>query len=187
LIGGPQKNLYKVLKTKVVQKDSDGAKASGSAEAVSEMDTRMSDVCSEMEDTTPRANKAEEEAGKADEALMRAGQDARRSCLGLRAKRAGQGSTEARNDDEEAVEDKNDRAAATNASGCRRRREELNDQKDEELVALVKKNNDEEIRQVELRRCAAEERRYCWRNSHWSGAREKHQEEVTKPVSNEAT
>lgn len=62
----------------------------------------------------------------------------------------------------------------------------MNDQKDEELVALVRKNNDEEIRQVELRRCAAEERRYCWRNGHWTGAREKHQEEVTKPVSNEA-
>jgi len=93
------KNLYQELKTKFVQNDADGATASGSAGEVFEMDTRMSDVCSEMDDTTLRADKEKEEAGKADEALMRAGQDARRWCLGLRAKRAGQGSTDAKNDD----------------------------------------------------------------------------------------
>jgi len=86
------KDRFKLLKTKL-EKEADGAKASGSAEERSEMDTMMADACSAINDAKQRADKAKGEASKADEALLQAGEDARRSCLARRAKRLGQGST----------------------------------------------------------------------------------------------
>jgi len=61
----------------------------------------------------------------------------------------------------------------------------LEDEKDEELVALVKKNI-EESRQVEQRRCAAEERRISLEEQSLEFAREKHRQEVAKRASDEA-
>jgi len=169
--GKATKDRFKLLKTKFEKKEADGVKASGSAEERSEMDTMMADACSAINDAKQRTDKAKGEASKAYEALLRAGEDARRSCLARRAQRLGQGSTEAENDDDETDDKKNDRVTATTASGRRRRREELEDEKDEELVALVKKNI-EESRQVEQRRCAAEERRISLEEQSLEFARE---------------
>lgn len=183
------KDRFKLLKAKFEKKEAAGAKESGIAEDVTEMDALMADACSAMNDSRLRAAKAKGETSKKEEALLQAGEDARRAALARRVRRREERGADgaANGDGEEKGEGGEDGGGTTKspAGGRSRRRAEIEDEKEEELLEVVR-SSAESSRKAEERRCTAEERRLDLEERKLQHEREAHLADVGRQEAREA-